>query len=403
MSGLRAAGGVAKKSAKKVANGFSGARAPPAPPLPRRPPVRRSPRPPSSPRPLPTLLAPAGIEFHKSKGQHILKNPLVVQSIVDKSGLKSTDVVLEIGPGTGNLTMKLLERAKRVVAVELDPRMVLELQRRVQGTPYAAHLQIIHGDVMKVDLPYFDVCVANIPYQISSPLTFKLLAHRPSFRAAVIMFQHEFAMRLVAKPGDALYCRLAVNTQLLARVHHLLKVGRNNFRPPPKVDSSVVRIEPRSPPPPVNFLEWDGLVRVCFGRKNKTLGAIFRQGSTAALLEQNFELARALAAGAAAGAGADAAAAIHAMAVDGGASGGGGAEERESDGEASDEDDEMAEVAAGAAPGRRRRGRATEGFKAKIMGVLNGVGFAERRAAKMSQDEFLQLLAAFNAEGVHFA
>ncbi len=66
----------------------------------------------------------AGIEFHKSKGQHILKNPLVVQSIVDKAGIKSTDVVLEIGPGTGNLTMKLLERAKKVIAVEYDHRMV---------------------------------------------------------------------------------------------------------------------------------------------------------------------------------------------------------------------------------------------------------------------------------------
>lgn len=68
--------------------------------------------------------ATAGLEFHKSKGQHILKNPLVVQSIVDKAGIKSTDVVLEIGPGTGNLTMKLLERAKKVVAVEFDHRMV---------------------------------------------------------------------------------------------------------------------------------------------------------------------------------------------------------------------------------------------------------------------------------------
>jgi len=77
---------------------------------------------------------------------------------------------------------------------------------------------------MKQSLPYFDICVANIPYQISSPLTFMLLSHRPGFRAAVIMFQHEFAMRLVAKPGDSLYCRLAVNTQLLARVSHLLKV-----------------------------------------------------------------------------------------------------------------------------------------------------------------------------------
>lgn len=87
-------------------------------------------------------------------------------------------------------------------------------------------MQVMQGDVLKVDLPYFDICVANIPYQISSPLTFKLLSHRPFFRAAIIMFQHEFAMRLVAKPGDANYSRLAVNTQLLARVDHLLKVSK---------------------------------------------------------------------------------------------------------------------------------------------------------------------------------
>ncbi len=78
-------------------------------------------------------------------------------------------------------------------------------------------MQVIHGDFMRTQLPYFDLVVANIPYNISSPLTFKLLAHRPAFRAAIIMYQHEFAMRLVARPGDALYSRLAVNTQLLAR------------------------------------------------------------------------------------------------------------------------------------------------------------------------------------------
>ena len=72
-------------------------------------------------------------------------------------------------------------------------------------------------------------------------------------------------MRLVARPGDSTYSRLSANTQLLARVSHLLKVGRNNFRPPPKVDSSVVRIEPRNPVPDVNFREWDGLLRLCFG------------------------------------------------------------------------------------------------------------------------------------------
>lgn len=83
---------------------------------------------------------------------------------------------------------------------------------------------MIQGDILKTELPYFDVCVANIPYQISSPITFKLLSHRPLFRCAVIMFQKEFAQRLVAKPGDSLFCRLSVNTQLLARVFHLLKV-----------------------------------------------------------------------------------------------------------------------------------------------------------------------------------
>lgn len=75
--------------------------------------------------------------------------------------------------------------------------MVAELQKRVMGTEYASHLQILCGDVIKMELPYFDVCVANIPYQISSPLVFKLLAHRPIFRCAVIMVQQEFAMRMV--------------------------------------------------------------------------------------------------------------------------------------------------------------------------------------------------------------
>ncbi len=91
-----------------------------------------------------------GISFHKSKGQHILKNPLLVESIVQKAGIKSTDVVLEIGPGTGNLTKKLLEAGKMVVAVEVDPRMVLELQRRFQGTPFSSRL--------KVRLRLFSVC-----------------------------------------------------------------------------------------------------------------------------------------------------------------------------------------------------------------------------------------------------
>ena len=109
------------------------------------------------------------------------------------------------------------------------------------------------------------------------------------FRCAVLMFQREFAQRLIAKPGSNMYCRLSVNVQLLARVDHLIKVGRNSFKPPPKVESSVVRIEPKYPPPPINFVEWDGLVRLCFLRKNRTLGSIFRLKNILKMLQANFK------------------------------------------------------------------------------------------------------------------
>jgi 18S rRNA (adenine1779-N6/adenine1780-N6)-dimethyltransferase len=202
------------------------------------------------------LIAP-----NTSLGQHFLKNPAVIASIVQKADIRPTDVVLEIGPGTGNLTMPLLEQAKQVIAMEYDPRMIRELLKRVEHTNVESKLHVIQGDAIRTPFPYFDVCVANIPYQISSPLVFKLLEHRPMFRCAVLMFQEEFALRLTARPGETLYGRLSVNTQLLAKVDQLLKVGKNNFRPPPQVESRVVRIELRNPPPPVNFTEWDGMVR----------------------------------------------------------------------------------------------------------------------------------------------
>lgn len=107
---------------------------------------------------------------------------MIIQSIVEKAAIRPTDVVLEIGPGTGNMTIKILEKAKKVIACEIDPRMVAELQKRVQGSAYQSKLQIVLGDVLKSDLPFFDLCIANIPYQISSPLIFKLLTHRPLFR-----------------------------------------------------------------------------------------------------------------------------------------------------------------------------------------------------------------------------
>jgi 18S rRNA (adenine1779-N6/adenine1780-N6)-dimethyltransferase len=196
-------------------------------------------------------------------GQHFLKNPAVISAIIQKAAVKPTDTVLEIGPGTGNMTVPLLQQAKHVVALEFDSRMVREVLKRVEQTDCAHKLKVIQGDAVKTAWPFFDVMVANLPYQISSLVVFKLLAHRPMFRCAVLMFQEEFALRLTARPGEALYCRLSINTQLLAKVDQLLKVGKQNFRPPPKVESRVVRFELKNPPPPVNFTEWDGMVCLC--------------------------------------------------------------------------------------------------------------------------------------------
>ncbi|XP_067002020.1 dimethyladenosine transferase [Anabrus simplex] len=292
------------------------------------------------------LIAKQGILFNKDFGQHILKNPLIIQAMVDKSALRPTDVVLEIGPGTGNMTIKLLEKAKKVVACEIDPRLVAELQKRVQGTSFQSKLQIMIGDVLKTELPFFDICVANIPYQISSRLVFKLLLHRPFFRCAVLMFQREFAQRLVAKPGDKLYCRLSINTQLLARVDILMKVGKNNFKPPPKVESSVVRIEPRNPPPPINFTEWDGLTRIAFIRKNKTLSSAFKQNAVTATMEKNYKVHCSL------------------NNID-----------------------------------------IPEGFsmKDKVENILKVNNFETKRARTMDIDDFMRLLHAFNVEGIHFS
>ncbi|KNC80473.1 dimethyladenosine transferase [Sphaeroforma arctica JP610] len=245
------------------------------------------------------------------------------------------------------MTVKLLDIAKKVVACEVDPRMVAELTKRIQGTPQYSKLSIRVGDILKSEMPYFDVCVANVPYQISSPLVFKLLLHRPFFRCAVLMFQLEFAQRLVAKPGDPLYCRLSVNTQLLSKVEHVMKVGKNNFKPPPKVESAVVRIEPYNPPPPINFQEWDGLLRICFVRKNKTLGASFRSKAVLELLSKNYKTYCAL-------------------------------------NNMMDESDE-------------------ESIKDKVIKLLTDSDFVEKRSRTLDIDDFLKLLKLFNDNNIHFS
>uniref|UniRef100_A0A914L6K6 rRNA adenine N(6)-methyltransferase n=2 Tax=Meloidogyne TaxID=189290 RepID=A0A914L6K6_MELIC len=232
-----------------------------------------------------------GVRFDKLKGQHILKNPGVVHAIIEKSAIKGTDTVMEVGSGTGNMSLKIMQRAKKLIAFEIDPKMVAELQKRIIGTQNQYKLKIITGDVIKIkEWPQFDICVSNLPYKISSPFVFRLLLQRPLPRYAVLMFQKEFADRLTASPGSKCYCRLSVSVQLLAKVEHLMKVKRSEFVPPPKVDSAVVRIEPRSPPPAICYKEWDGMLRIAFMRKNKTILSLFKQKNVVNILERNYKI-----------------------------------------------------------------------------------------------------------------
>ncbi|XP_056696982.1 ribosomal RNA small subunit methyltransferase, mitochondrial isoform X2 [Spinacia oleracea] len=216
-------------------------------------------------------------QLYKSRGQHLLTSARVLDSIVKKSNIKATDTVLEIGPGTGNLTLKLLEAASKVVAIEIDSRMADALQTRVAECGFEDRLTLIRKDALKTEFPHFDLVVANIPYGISSPLIAKLVFGTRSFRSATLLLQKEFASRLLANPGDSEFNRLAVNVKLVAEVEHVMNVSKRDFFPVPKVDSSVVLIKPKSNIPKVDLKEWCAFTRTCFSKKNKTLGATFKQ------------------------------------------------------------------------------------------------------------------------------
>ncbi|OAA42243.1 dimethyladenosine transferase dimethyltransferase [Metarhizium rileyi] len=353
-------------------------------------------------------------KFNTNFGQHILKNPGVSDAIVEKAYLKPTDTVLEIGPGTGNLTVRILERAKKCICVELDPRMAAEVTKRVQGTPEQRKLEVILGDVIKTELPQFDVCISNTPYQISSPLVFKILAMPNPPRTSVLMFQREFALRLTARPGDPLYSRISVNAQFWAKITHIMKVGKNNFRPPPQVESSVVRIEPKvgKDRPNVSWDEWDGLLRVCFVRKNKTLRASWlgtREVLT--MVEKNYRTWCAMNGVAVDETLVEGDDAEEDMDMSGGPAGANVEEDHHGmdvdDDDAPDFFQEMNSSVSNNAPktkSKRKKTKVAELVREKIRKVLEDVTeLADKRAGKCDENDFLRLLFAFNEEGIHFS
>lgn len=181
----------------------------------------------------------------KKIGQNFLINQVVAQREIQYAGLDKNDVVLEIGPGKGILTNKIAEKAKQVIAVEIDKKLVHELRKIVPD-----NVQIINKDILKIELdslPKFNKIVANLPFHISSPLTFKLLNY--PFTKAVLIYQKDFAERMIANKGTKKYSRLSVGIYCKSKCKILEIVPKNNFIPIPKVDSAVVEIIPRKEPP----------------------------------------------------------------------------------------------------------------------------------------------------------
>jgi len=213
------------------------------------------------------------------RDQHFLTDKRAVEKIagsVDVSGRR----VLEIGPGGGILTRALLDRGADVIAVEIDPALVEELEVVFVDDIEEGHLRIISGDAKKVDLPSFDLVVANLPYSVSSKITFRLLDI--GFEAAVLMFQKEFAQRMIAQPGTANVGRLSVMVQTYASVKPLLDLSPNAFRPKPQVRSWVVRVTPHEPPYSISDRAvYADVVRVLFSHRRKTIRKGLRSGKDA--------------------------------------------------------------------------------------------------------------------------
>jgi len=181
----------------------------------------------------------------KKLGQNFLIDHHVVEREVAYAQITKDDVVLEIGPGKGILTTELAEKARKVIAIEIDKQLVEHLHKVVPR-----NVELIHADALKIDfttLPTFNKIVSNLPFQISSPITFKFLENR--FGMAVLIYQKEFADRMVAKPGTKDYSRLSVSTYYMAKCELLEIVSKTLFYPQPKVDSCIIRLTPRSSPP----------------------------------------------------------------------------------------------------------------------------------------------------------
>ena len=217
----------------------------------------------------------------KHYGQHFLHERGVIERIVAAIAPRPDDRIVEIGPGEGALTLPLLQAAGRLTAIELDTDLIEPLRARAADI---GKLEIIHADVLKVDLTALANggklrLAGNLPYYVSSPILFHCLAHAGAITDMHFMLQKEVVDRMAAAHGSKVYGRLSVMLQLVCKVEPLLRVAPGAFRPPPKVESAVVRLAPLPQaqcPGPALSAKIDVVVRAAFHQRRKTLSNALR-------------------------------------------------------------------------------------------------------------------------------
>ncbi len=237
-----------------------------------------------------SLAAGLGLRPTKQRGQNFVIDPNTVRKIVRSASLEPDDVVVEVGPGLGSLTLGLLGAVSRVVAIEVDPLLARALPGTVArfAEGYVDRLEVVEADALRVPSlpgPAPTALVANLPYNVSVPVLLHLLALLPSLRKGLVMVQSEVADRLAAEPGSRTYGVPSVKAAWYARVRRAGAVGRNVFWPAPNVDSGLVAWERRDPPAAsVSREEVFAVVDAAFAQRRKTLRSTLKglAGSAAA-------------------------------------------------------------------------------------------------------------------------
>ncbi|UOY91410.1 16S rRNA (adenine(1518)-N(6)/adenine(1519)-N(6))-dimethyltransferase RsmA [Ectobacillus sp. JY-23] len=226
------------------------------------------------------ILEKYGFSFKKSLGQNFLIDTNVLNRIVDCADLDNTSGAIEVGPGIGALTEQLAKRANKVVAFEIDQRLLPILEETLAPYP---HAKVIHSDILKADVKQVmkeefregqDVMiVANLPYYITTPILFKLLEENLPIRGIVAMMQKEVADRITAGPGTKEYGSLSIAIQYYTEAETVLTVPRTVFVPQPNVDSAVIRLTKRSKPlvDVTDEAFFFSVIRASFAQRRKTL------------------------------------------------------------------------------------------------------------------------------------